>query len=90
MQLQTDLCLLRSWRMEDAEALAAAMNNRNIWLHLRDWVPHPYSLDDAKAYLQRVIPPQSEHAVCIELDGRVGGGMSIRVGSDVHRRTARS
>ena len=88
MQLQTDKCVLRPWRMEDAEELAAGINNRNVWLHLRDWVPHPYTVDDAIAYLRRVTTPQPEHAVCIEVDGRVGGGMSIRMGSDVHRRTA--
>ena len=88
VRLQTDLCLLRPWRMEDAPGLAAGLNNRNIWLHLRDWVPHPYAVEDAKAYLQRVIPPQTEHAVCIEVDRAVAGGMSIRVGSNVHRRTA--
>ena len=88
MELQTDVCRLRPWRMEDAPALAAAINNRNIWLHLRNWVPHPYTVDDANAYLQRVIPSQSERAVCIEVDRNVGGGMSIRIGSDVHSRTA--
>ena len=74
--------------MEDAEALAAGINNRSVWLHLRDWVPHPYTVADAIAYLERVATPQPEHAVCIEVDGRVGGGMSIRIGSDIHRRTA--
>ena len=74
--------------MEDAQGLAAGINNRNVWLHLRDWVPHPYTVADAIAYLERVTTPQPEHAVCIEVDGRVGGGMSIRMGSDIHRRTA--
>lgn len=88
MQLQTDKCLLRPWRMEDAERLAAGINNRNVSVRLRDAVPHPYTVDDAIAYLQRVTTPQPEHAVCIEVDGQVGGGMSIRIGSDIYRRTA--
>ena len=88
MRLQTDRCVVRSWRFEDAGELAAGLNNRRVWRHLRDWVPHPYNVEDARVYLQRVIEPQSEHAVCIEVDGAVGGGMSIRVGSDVHTRTA--
>ncbi len=74
--------------MEDAEGLAAGINNRNIWLRLRDWVPHPYTVAHANEYLGRVTSPQSEHAVCIEVDDRVSGGMSIRVGSGMHRRTA--
>jgi [ribosomal protein S5]-alanine N-acetyltransferase len=88
VRLQTDKCLLRAWTFDDAAGLAAGLNNRRVWLHLRDWVPHPYSIEDARNYLERVIPPQSEHAVCIEVDGAVGGGMSIRMGSGVHRRTA--
>lgn len=74
--------------MEDAEGLAAGLNNRNVWLHLRDWVPHPYTVADAQAYLRRVIPPQSEHAACIEVAGKVSGGISIRIGSGMHHRTA--
>lgn len=88
MRLQTDRCVVRSWKIDDAAGLAAGLNNRRVWLHLRDSVPHPYTVEDALAYLQRVIPSQSEHAVCIEVDGAVAGGMSIRFGSDVHRRTA--
>jgi RimJ/RimL family protein N-acetyltransferase len=88
VQLQTELCLLRAWRIEDAAGLAAGLNNRNVWLQLRDWVPHPYLIEHAHAYFEHVIPPKSEHAVCIEVDGAVGGGMSIRLGSNVHRRTA--
>ena len=86
--MPTDRCVVRAWKIEDAEGLAAGLNNRRVWLHLRDWVPHPYTIDDAIAYLQRVIPPQSEYAACIEVEGAVGGGMSIRLGTDVHRRTA--
>jgi [ribosomal protein S5]-alanine N-acetyltransferase len=88
VRLQTDKCLLRPWTFDDAAGLTAGLNNRNVWIHLRDWVPHPYTIADAHAYFARVIPPQSEHAVCIEVDGAVGGGMSIRIGSDVHRHTA--
>ena len=49
MQLQTDQCVLRPWRMEDAEGLAAGINNRNVSVNLRDCVPHPYTVDDAIA-----------------------------------------
>jgi len=88
MQLETELCLLRPWRMADAGGLAAGINNRNVSINLRDAVPHPYTVNDAIAYLERVTTPQPEHAVCIEVDGRVSGGMSIRIGSDINRRTA--
>ncbi len=77
MRLQPDKCLLRPWSFDDAPGMAAGLNNRNVWLHMRDWVPHPYTIADAETYLRLVIPPRSEHAVCIEVDGAVGGGMSI-------------
>ena len=36
MRLELEQCVLRSWRSEDAPALAEALNNRNVWLCLRD------------------------------------------------------
>ena len=74
--------------MDDAAGLTAGINNYSVWLHLRDWVLHPYTVEDAITYLQRVTTPQSEHAVCVEVDGIVRGGMSNRIGSDIHCRTA--
>ena len=41
MELPLTSCVVRSWRMGDAEALARHGNNDKIWLNLRDAFPHP-------------------------------------------------
>jgi ribosomal-protein-alanine N-acetyltransferase len=88
MRIELERCVLRSWRDDDAEALAAGANNRNVWMTLRDLMPHPYSLADAEAFLRRVSEKGPKHSFCIEVDGKAAGAISLRFESDVHRLTA--
>jgi [ribosomal protein S5]-alanine N-acetyltransferase len=88
MRIELAQCVLRPWRREDAPALARHANNRNIWLRLRDRVPHPYSLADAEAYLQSATNNERELRACIEIEGEAAGSIGIHPGEDVHRRTA--
>ncbi len=46
------LCELRPWRMEDATELQKILNNKKILDNLRDGIPYPYTLADAKAFIQ--------------------------------------
>ncbi len=88
MRIELAQCILRSWQMEDAPALAEGANNRKIWLKVRDRMPHPYSLADAETYLQRVTKDDTAHVACIEIDGKASGAIGLHPGEDVHRRTA--
>ena len=74
--------------MEDAAELAEAGNNRNIWIRIRDRMPHPYTVADAQAYLDRVQQDKTGCVACIEIDGKVGGSIGLHPGEDVYRRTA--
>ena len=88
MRIDLENCVLRSWRPEDAPALARAANNRNVWLGLRDLMPHPYTLEDAQAYLRQVESKRPEISFCIEVQGEAAGAIGLRMGEDVHRETA--
>ena len=77
--------MLRTWRIEDAPELAAAANNRNVWLRLRDRMPHPYSLADAETYVRNRSEQENEIMLCIEVDGHVAGGIGLHPGADVAR-----
>lgn len=44
-------CEIRSWKMDDADDLAAALNNKKIQDNLRDGLPFPYTENDAKEYI---------------------------------------
>ena len=42
---------VRSFREDDAAALARYANNRNVWRKFRDEFPHPYTLADAESWI---------------------------------------
>ena len=88
MQLVLERCALRPWRLDDAESLARHANNRKIWLGVRDLFPHPYTIQDAHEFLQRMISEASAMKLCIEIEGAAVGGIGVHPGEDVHRHTA--
>jgi hypothetical protein len=62
--VMTDTIQIRPWVHADANALAAGISNKKIWDNLRDYIPHPYSLADARDYiaLQQGINPAQNFA----------------------------
>ena len=53
---------LKPWAIEDSEILAEYLNNINIWNNLRDYLPHPYTIDEAEIFIAKqadIIPTQN-------------------------------
>lgn len=46
---------LRKFTLKDANSLAEYANNREIWLNLRDIFPYPYTIADAKHFIESKI-----------------------------------
>ena len=88
MQLTLQQCTLRPWRLDDAESLARHANNRKIWLTVRDLFPHPYTVQDAREFLQRAMSEQPELKFCVDIKGAAVGAVGVHPGHDVHRHTA--
>lgn len=91
MELKGTKCSLRPWRSGDEEALARHANNRKIWRNLLDRFPHPYTLDDAYAWIgERVLdkPPVKNFAIIV--GGEPAGGTGFDILPDNHRVTARA
>ena len=88
MQLVLERCTIRQWRLGDAESLTRHANNRKIWLAVRDLFPHPYTIQDAREFLQRAISEQAEMKFCVEIEGAAVGGIGIHSGQDAYRHTA--
>ncbi|HEY6070026.1 MAG TPA: GNAT family protein [Chthoniobacterales bacterium] len=88
MELKLKCCTIRDYRLSDAESLAKHANNRKIWLGLRDVFPHPYTIEDAKKFLESSIPGLPRIHFCIEINGEAVGGIGLRPGEDVHKHTA--
>ncbi len=79
--LETERLTLRAPRHRDIKALAALINDRRIAVNLVV-IPHPYSVDDAKQFIETVNKREGETGFMITLDGAlIGGcGMHLREG----------
>ncbi len=88
MHIKLPTCTVRSWEHTDIDSLAFHANNRKIWLNLRDAFPHPYSNDDARAYISSVRSADPETTFAIEVDGEACGSIGLRLNEDVERCSA--
>ena len=78
---------VRSWRPEDVESLAKYANNRNVSINLRDSFPYPYTLKDAREWVQLTMGQQPETNFAIANQCEAIGGIGLRPGEDVYRNT---
>ena len=81
---------IRPWKTEDAEPLAKGMNNKNIHDNVRDGLPFPYTVSDAKDFISAMVDADSNNtfAWAITADDIVVGGIGVFRKDNVHRLTA--
>ncbi len=81
---------LRKWKMEDAVDFAQYANNKKIADNLRNGFPYPYTIQDAKSYVESCVSNDETKQMCraIEVDGHVVGSIGVFLGSDVYSRSA--
>jgi ribosomal-protein-alanine N-acetyltransferase len=79
---------LRPWLTGDEESLVLHANNRLVWRNLRDAFPHPYTIADARQWIQiaNPSPPITNFAIIVE--GAAVGGIGVVLKDDVFRRSA--
>lgn len=82
--------VLREWKQDDAEAVALAANNQKIAENLRNAFPHPYTLEDAKWYVNDCIARGEERQItrAIVVNGVVVGSIGVFVQTDVYEKSA--
>ena len=88
MEIPAGDWVLRPWRVGDEPALVKYANNRNIWINVADVFPHPYTMEDAVAWLQlqQDRDPPTEFAIANAEEAI--GGIGLRPQGDIHRRSA--
>ncbi len=74
---------LRLWQMSDAERLASLANNINIAKYMRNVFPHPYSIDNAKEFLEMVLKEEKTQRFAITVNDEVIGGTGIHPMDDI-------
>ena len=88
MQLEIGEWQIRSWQPDDAAALAKYADNRRVWLNLRDTFPYPYTREDAVAWINQCAGQNPEANFAIASHREAIGGIGLRLGSGVFRRSA--
>lgn len=83
-----DAIRLRPPRVADAAPIAQHADNRKIWINLRDGLPHPYSIDDAKAWIEKTMHQAPRVSFVIDRFGEAVGGIGLVLGSDIERCSA--
>ena len=76
---------LRPWIIEDADTLTAYFNNIAIWNNLRDYIPFPYTKDDAVKFIssQAEVTPIQNFAILNEQE--IVGGIGLILQQDIYK-----
>jgi RimJ/RimL family protein N-acetyltransferase len=88
MEILLELCKLRPCRDGDQADIVQHANNPKVAMHLRDRFPQSYTWADADEWIARVArqTPALNFAICLE--DRLGGGIGLMPGTDIHRVSA--
>jgi len=81
---------IRPWRLTDAAALAANLNDPMVQDNLRDGLPCPYTEEDARDYIGAMLSadPERVFAFAITADDVPIGSIGIFRQENIHSRTA--
>jgi len=80
--------VLRAWKPGDEPSLVRHANSRAIWRNLRDAFPHPYTLADARLWIETANPSEPITNFAIVIDRAAVGGIGLVLKEDVFRRSA--
>ena len=83
-------CKIRHWKIEDAESIAEALNNKKILDNLRDGIPFPYTVQDAREFIAAMLNADKEttYAFAITVDDKAIGSIGVFRQANIHSRTA--
>jgi ribosomal-protein-alanine N-acetyltransferase len=88
MEMKLSKSVLRAWKPGDEPSLVRHANSRTIWRNLRDAFPHPYTLVDAKRWIETANPTTAITNFAIIVDGAAVGAIGLVLREDVFRRSA--
>jgi RimJ/RimL family protein N-acetyltransferase len=87
MQLIFEGIVLRPWTINDAVQLASIANNKKIADNLRDGFPFPYSPEDARNWLNIILPENlPPRYFAITVDNCLIGSIGIVSKTDIYRK----
>lgn len=83
-------CIIRKWKLSDADVLAPIIGNKAVLDNLRDGIPYPYTVADAEEFISAILAAESDKvfAFAVEYEGRLAGSIGIYRCDNIHYRTA--
>lgn len=85
LQLVMPTCVVRSWLLSDAAAIARHADNPKIGRNLRDGFPSPYTVDDARSFIERAMELQPLCRFAIVVEGEAAGSIGFTLRANVER-----
>ncbi len=86
--MQTGKVALRPFEKTDRKALAKLCNNKKIWDSVRDYLPSPYTLEDADAFIEFCKKSEPTLNFAITYEDELAGTIGIEPQKDVYRLSA--
>jgi len=78
---------LRKLKDDDYISLARYANNKKIWNNLRDMMPHPYTEEDARRFIEMKKDQKEDYVFVIEYEGRLAGMIGLHPQGDIYRKS---
>lgn len=83
--MKTTIRILKS---DDIPIIAEIANNIKIWNNVRDSFPHPYTLNDAKLFIESVQNESPQTTFAIDYYDKLVGVIGLIIQSDIYRLNA--
>jgi [ribosomal protein S5]-alanine N-acetyltransferase len=80
--------ILRRLTKDDRTSLAYLANNKKIWDNVRDYLPYPYTENDAESFINLAMWETIPMTLAIEYSGQFCGVIGLTGQSDVYKKTA--
>lgn len=87
MEIFFEGIVLRPWAIRDVRQLAAIADNKKISDNLRDGLPFPYSVKDAREWLNAILPENyPPRFFAITVDKQLIGSIGLVTKTDIYRK----
>ncbi len=83
-----DEIVLRKVTPLDTHALVCNANNKKIGDNMRDSFPYPYTIEDAKKFIDHISIDESQVTMAIDYKDKLIGTISLVFQNDVYRKKA--
>jgi|BioPla2DNA2_1021312.scaffolds.fasta_scaffold00016_62 ribosomal-protein-alanine N-acetyltransferase len=88
MRIKCDRCILRGWEISDIDSLVENANNYRIAVNMRDLFPHPYTIEDAKTWIEITNNNETKCNFAITVNDQAIGAIGLALGEDIERISA--